>query len=110
MNGAELSKNLKNFAFLHCSNLSFMGSQLIFFNSLIPICPLFFRFKRNLIHSFFEQTEFFWLLLKAGTGNIAEESWGMPGNHKECRGIMGNSEEYARNSGESRGMSRNIGE
>ena len=46
----------------------------------------------------------------AGTGNIAEESWGMPGNHEECRGIMGNSEEYARNSGESRGMSRNIGE
>ena len=54
-----------------------------------------------------------WLLLKAGTGNITGESWGMPGNHeesRECRGIMGNSEEYARNSGESRGMSRNIGE
>ena len=30
------------------------------------------------------------LLLKAGTGNIAGESWGMPGNHEESRGMSGN--------------------
>ena len=30
------------------------------------------------------------LLLKAGTGNIAGESWGMPGNHEELRGMSGN--------------------
>ena len=49
---AALSKKLKTFAAVHCSNLSLVGSQLTVLNSFIPICALLLRFKQNLIHLF----------------------------------------------------------
>ena len=61
--GLLLLKNLKVVELMHCSKRSFMGSQLIFSNSVKPMWSLLFKFKQKRIHLFCSVCSFFFRLL-----------------------------------------------
>ena len=63
----SLKADCTDFTHIHCATLSLIGSQFTLINSFIPTRALFFRFKQNLIHLFWDVWIFFdSLLFKEG--------------------------------------------
>ena len=51
---------------IHCSNRSFMGSQFIFSNSVIPIWALIFKFRQKRMHLFWSICNFELIICYSG--------------------------------------------